>query len=205
MPFRSGRPVFERRLRCRVSQVEMLAVERDLEDERTGPAAKQNQDLKARTSRAIIAQYSADQRSTCPNDCVMPGAGSAVETDSSSYGEAQSSARSITLKRASDVRSCRARSNDSERGIQGAGSDAAHRAARSPAAAHGRALPGHRPLRRRGRRRQRRDRQPAERVDGSALDSSRARTASRRTKRASGRSTGATGGTCRGRAASACS
>ena len=35
--------------------------------------------------------------------------------------------------------------------------------------------------------------------------SSRARTAIPRTKRASGRSTGATGGTCRGRAASACS
>jgi hypothetical protein len=35
----------------------MLAVERVLEDERTGPAAKQNHDLKVRTSRAIIAQH----------------------------------------------------------------------------------------------------------------------------------------------------
>ena len=74
---------------------------------------------------------------------------------------------------------------------------AAHRAARGAATAHGRALPGHRGVRRRRRRRQGRNRQPVERVDGSALDRhARVRRAVRR-RDASAQSTGATGGTCR--------
>src|SRR5215212_3279306 len=97
------------------------------------------------------------------------------------------STRSITLKRVSDVRSCRARPANSKRGVQTTRSDPARRTAGGATAADWRALSGDRGLRGRGWRWEGRDRQLVERVDGSALvDHSRVRRTVGRGERASG-------------------